>query len=448
MTTSRLFVIVLAPMIAMGCASGPAGHVNSMDVPMSVDRMMVIGNTFEQQGRFREAQNVYQQVLERDPASPAAERLLAVIAAAEVTNAQSLPIERMMAVGEFYERHGEIAIAQGVYTQLLERDPEYEPAFERLKAIADHEVQRRAPSSRSVARNQNSQRQPPTEQAPVVASSPPRQTIDVQQLRAVAVATPKDHRHALVPNLEEQAMDASWIIGSGQVNAPEPEVAEDPQLVQQTNAESTALFESQIPPTPEGVAPVAPRPSPTMAETSQRAKELWQDKPLEGLKASISPNFKESGGFRDSEKQRLNLARPLMVERGSINQLSGEGRTWMLSNYEWEAPATRHLPLWFEEPNVERMGYTYGLYWNICGYESGPHAAECLQPFVSAAHFWGRVPLVPYIWGVDPPLEPVYTLGVDRPGSPVPYRKHLAPISLKGAMYQAAAIVGLAYILP
>ena len=118
----------------------------------------------------------------------------------------------------------------------------------------------------------------------------------------------------------------------------------------------------------------------------------------------------------------------------------------MLVGYEWEAPATQHLPLLFEEPNLERMGYSCGLGCKVCGYETGPYLTNCVQPIVSGSYFFGRVPFIPYMCGIDPPLEPVYTLGVDRPGSPVPYRRHLIPVTLKAMLYQAGAMTGVAYI--
>jgi len=194
---------------------------------------------------------------------------------------------------------------------------------------------------------------------------------------------------------------------------------------------------------PTVAEPVPPSPMPATA-ASTPAKEspgskLWQDRPLGSLKATLRPTEGELP---------TNVAAPRLAEVGTQYPSFGDSRPWMLSSLEWEAPATRHLPLLFEEPNLERLGYTYGCYHNICGYETGPRAAECLQPVVSGMHFFGRIPFMPYMWGHQPPCEPVYTLGVDRPGSPVCYRKHLIPLSLKGAIYQAAAITGLIFYIP
>ena len=197
----------------------------------------------------------------------------------------------------------------------------------------------------------------------------------------------------------------------------------------------TRAFPDDVPPTP------TPPPN-------ARASELWQDMPLGQLKADIGLNLPEPERLSSSEVARLGQAAPLLAASGSVFSPLGDSRPWMLSPYEWEAPATRHLPLLFEDPNLERLGYTCGNRISWCGEERSLHTGKCLQPFLSAAHFFGRVPMIPYLYGVDEPFEPVYTLGVDRPGSPVPYRRHFIPLSLRGALYQAGATVGLLYAIP
>lgn len=200
---------------------------------------------------------------------------------------------------------------------------------------------------------------------------------------------------------------------------------------------------------PTAVEPVPPSPMPASAGSDpvkeSAVSKFWQDRPLVGLKATIKPSEGELPN---------NHAAPRLAEGGTKYHSFGDSRPWMLCSYEWEAPATRHLPLLFEEPNLERLGYTYGGCHAIgcchksCGGESCLQSCECLQPIVSGVRFFGRIPFIPYMWGYQTPCEPVYTLGVDRPGSPVCYRKHLIPLSIKGAIYQAAAITGLVFYIP
>ena len=200
---------------------------------------------------------------------------------------------------------------------------------------------------------------------------------------------------------------------------------------------------------PTTVEPVPPSPMPASVASTPAAvspaSKLWQDRPLASLKTTIKPTEGELP---------TNVAAPRLAEAGTQYRSFGDSRPWMLSSYEWETPATRHLPLLFEEPNLERLGYTYGCCHSIgcchkiCCCESCLHPGDCLQPIVSGVHFFGRIPFIPYMWGYQSPCQPVYTLGVDRPGSPVCYHKHLIPLSLKGALYQAGFITGLVFLIP
>ena len=473
MLAPRIRVVVFTmPMIliSVGCASTFLTPMTTL--PLSTDRMMAIGQTFERQGRFSEAQDVYQEILAEDPVSPAAERLLAVIAAADVTNAQNLPVEHLMNVGEFYERNGNINLAQGVYRQILLRQPDFDPARNRLNSIAAH-IQRKQPTSPSTGtehvRSTSGQRVGPLAATALGrtyglqdANPSSKNLVDPTQSNSAGADSGITYRFERTPGqmaLDNSRADSQATISlsfGDDENSTETNPSSHSIQFAHSNESDSRRFlnEPVVPPSPSELTPdkrsapggIIPRNDATAAET--RSLALWQDKPLNQLKASISLKLAESEPLRESERRRLTQAAPHLASNGSFAHSLGQSRPWMLTSYEWEAPATRHLPLFFEEPNVERMGYTYGFYWNICGYESGRCAAECLQPIVSGAHFFGRVAMIPYICGIDPPCEPVYTLGVDRPGSPVPYRKHLVPISFSGIVYQAGTVVGIGYLIP
>jgi hypothetical protein len=102
-------------------------------------------------------------------------------------------------------------------------------------------------------------------------------------------------------------------------------------------------------------------------------------------------------------------------------------------DFNWVAPATLHKPLYFEEVNLERHGYS---------------SFVLMQPVVSAAHFFGTVPLLPYKLAAQPPHKPIYTLGHYRPGSCVPYRIHSPPWCLEAATVEAGVITGLIFLIP
>ncbi len=100
----------------------------------------------------------------------------------------------------------------------------------------------------------------------------------------------------------------------------------------------------------------------------------------------------------------------------------------------WAAPKFYHKPLYFEEPNLERYGQHVG----------GP----LFQSTVSAAHFFGRIPLLPYMIGKDSPCSCDYTLGRYRPGNCNPTSIGLPELSYRGLFYQGLFTTGAAFVVP
>jgi hypothetical protein len=103
--------------------------------------------------------------------------------------------------------------------------------------------------------------------------------------------------------------------------------------------------------------------------------------------------------------------------------------------YMWDAPATCNNPLYFEEVNLERHGYS-------------PRYLRVFQPVVSGAEFFATVPTLPYQMTATPPWERVYTLGEYRPGSCVPYQINYPPWSTAGGLAEAGTAVGLIFLIP
>ena len=109
------------------------------------------------------------------------------------------------------------------------------------------------------------------------------------------------------------------------------------------------------------------------------------------------------------------------------------GRLWASTTYTWRASALCHKPLYFEQVHLERYGHSWGPY---------------VDPVISAAHFFGSIPLLPYKMGLEPPHECIYTLGYYRPGNCAPFLLDPIPISPRGALFQAGAVVGVGAIVP
>ncbi len=103
--------------------------------------------------------------------------------------------------------------------------------------------------------------------------------------------------------------------------------------------------------------------------------------------------------------------------------------------YAWDAPATCNNPLYFEETNLERHGYS-------------PRYLRAFQPVLSGAEFFATIPTLPYQLVAMPLNECVYTLGEYRPGSCVPYQINYPPWSTAGGIVEAGTAVGLIFLIP
>ena len=117
----------------------------------------------------------------------------------------------------------------------------------------------------------------------------------------------------------------------------------------------------------------------------------------------------------------------------AIDDRSFPRRDFTDTTVTWKASGACHKPLYFEDVQLERYGH-----------EWGPVA----QPFLSTAHFFGDVIVLPYKMGIHPPNECQYSLGHYRPGSCAPWTIGPVPISLRGALMQAKVVTGAALILP
>jgi hypothetical protein len=106
------------------------------------------------------------------------------------------------------------------------------------------------------------------------------------------------------------------------------------------------------------------------------------------------------------------------------------GRNFGPTTFTWKATGVCHKPLYFEDVQLERYGHSW---------------SPVVQPFMSAAHFFISVPLLPYKMGLTPPNECIYTLGYYRPGSCAPYVFEPIPLSLRGALFEAAGATAFTF---
>ncbi len=101
--------------------------------------------------------------------------------------------------------------------------------------------------------------------------------------------------------------------------------------------------------------------------------------------------------------------------------------------YTWVAPGLCHKPLYFEDVGLDAHGHT---------------CCPLLQPIVSGACFFTTIVVLPYEMGVELPCEDIYALGYYRPGSCAPYILDPIPLSVRGAVFEAGAVVGGVFAFP
>jgi hypothetical protein len=161
----------------------------------------------------------------------------------------------------------------------------------------------------------------------------------------------------------------------------------------------------------------------TLPPTMREAQEIdpsW--KPIGAVTVAIT---NPAGDVPDD------LAVSRFAAAGVLYAPAVETRNWMEYSYFWQASGSRSGPLYFEEPNLERYGYKFG----------------CLQPAVSAAHFFATIPLLPYKVVVHPPHECVYSLGYYRPGSCAPLQHERIHFQADAAAAEAGVVIGMILLL-
>ena len=106
---------------------------------------------------------------------------------------------------------------------------------------------------------------------------------------------------------------------------------------------------------------------------------------------------------------------------------------WAKTAQHWSATNLQYEPLYFEEVNLERYGYT---------------SCRSLQPLISAARFFVTIPLLPYKMVLQRPCRPRYALGHYRPGSCAPWYWQRLPVQARAGLAEAGIIVGLVFLIP
>jgi hypothetical protein len=94
--------------------------------------------------------------------------------------------------------------------------------------------------------------------------------------------------------------------------------------------------------------------------------------------------------------------------------------------------AFRHQPLYFEDPNLERCGQSAG----------------CLTEAVNVVHFAGRIPLMGYLAGSNPPSSCVRALPDCPTCQSFGPEAYVPPPTVRAIATQAVHTVGMVFLIP
>ena len=170
-----------------------------------------------------------------------------------------------------------------------------------------------------------------------------------------------------------------------------------------------------------------PAGKPSEETTVAPSKKLQCPKPqktpedFRGVLARISPP-------RTKTTDEFPVSCKIGIERPYDDRLS-----WARTTFTWKASALCHKPAYFEDEAVERYGHTVGPW---------------VQPIVSGGHFFLTVPILPYLMGLYPPNECIYTLGYYRPGSCAPFTFDPLPLSIRAAIAEGGVWTGMVFLIP
>jgi hypothetical protein len=179
---------------------------------------------------------------------------------------------------------------------------------------------------------------------------------------------------------------------------------------------------------PAALASNAPAPAEEIQEAPSRA-DTRLFRPIGEVTADAAPTDGLLPGQPGTEQPGFTPSPPLDFPDARL------WRGWARTDFTWAATGLCHGPLYFEEVNLERYGYT------LC---------PVLQPALSGAHFFLTIPALPYKMAHQCPRECVYTLGHYRPGSPAPWRTHYMDLAWDptAATVQGLVVTGLVFAIP
>lgn len=181
--------------------------------------------------------------------------------------------------------------------------------------------------------------------------------------------------------------------------------------------ETQIQFNSQQPPATDGQATLQPSQQP--ASPTRTIPELVvPNTSLQGIGTGVLPD----DVLKDYQLKQMAL--PVGITRDG---------DWMELCACWEASGICHMPLYFEEPMLERHGQ-----------QRYPR----LQPMISGVRFIGNIAMLPYYMQLDRPWEDQSVLGSYRPGTSAPALYHRPPYRADAVTAEGLATAAIFIAVP
>jgi hypothetical protein len=184
-------------------------------------------------------------------------------------------------------------------------------------------------------------------------------------------------------------------------------------------------------------------------EDDLRRRQQVQAQPVPPARDTIVSDLRAQTQLDISRAPSPAEARPIKAIPVPEDWVPLPPRTWVAQRKYWAAAATCHLPLYFQDPVLERYGHSVEQFVGPIGrYFTYPlddptqstQRNQILQPFFSIGLFAFQIAALPYNVLMDPPWEAQYDLGYYRPGDNIPTDTYWLPLHgygppLRGSNY-------------
>jgi len=184
-------------------------------------------------------------------------------------------------------------------------------------------------------------------------------------------------------------------------------------------------------------------------EDDLRRKQQTPAQPLAPVRDTIVSDLRAQTQLDISRAPSPAEARPIKAIPVPEDWVPLPSRTWAAQRKYWAAAATCHLPLYFQDPVLERYGHSVEQFVGPIGRfltypvddpTQSTQRNQIVQPFFSAGLFALQIAAWPYNLIMDPPWEAQYDLGYYRPGDLIPTDTYWLPLHgygppLRGSNY-------------